>query len=114
MDTPSHRLPDQGIAQEPTTDAAVPKDRFDENNGDPITTDADLSLEQREQLEEDQRHNRDLEYPQGGDTSDENGDPIDAAQNERVGSDTVRFARSADDLEDANLERERLKASSSP
>ncbi|NJK44330.1 MAG: hypothetical protein HC933_08630 [Pleurocapsa sp. SU_196_0] len=83
MDTPNHRIPESGIAQKPTTssdtNAKDQKEQFDET-GAPLPTAGGLGAEQRDQIAEDQRHSRgeDLEYVQGGDTSDENGDPITA------------------------------------
>jgi hypothetical protein len=119
MDTPDHKLPQEGIAQEPMREEGDSREQFDEN-GDPITSQVDLSLEHREQLEEDQRHNRDgdLEYRQGGDASDENGDPtFEAARDlERraTGSGVTRdFEPVEQPLGEEDLERERLKANSS-
>jgi hypothetical protein len=99
-----------------TRDERLSRGQLDES-GAPVTED-DLSLEHRQRLEEDQRHNRDrdLEYRQGGDLSDENGDPtLENADDlrKRAGANTAEFTRTTEDLEDDDLERERLKASSS-
>lgn len=106
-DAPNH--PDQSIsssgsnaAQPYMTDAviaggtkaaadqsAIGKDMYDEN-GDPLFTD-DYNLAQEHRDREGKGEGRvpdtDLEYKQGGDTSDETGDPIPAdsktAENQR-------------------------------
>jgi hypothetical protein len=114
MDTPNHRIPEPGIAQKPTNSSKRDaKEQFDET-GAPLPTAGGLGVEQRDQIADDQRHSRgeDLEYAQGGDTSDETGDPITASGSSGEGDsgDPSTLERDATQ-DDDSLERQRLKAS---
>ncbi len=64
---------------------AIDKGMYDEN-GDPLFTDDDNPAQEhrdREGKGEGRTPDTDLEYAQGGDTSDENGDPITPKKNAR-------------------------------